>query len=417
MRCRKMAFSDKQMQVLRFPYQSYSALICDGAVRSGKTSVMSLSFFLWAMSRFSGCAFGFCGKSVGSVERNIVTPLLAVRYLQEHFSIRYNRGAHAIIARRGRRENRFYLFGGKDESSYTLIQGVTLAGVLLDEAALMPRSFVEQALARCSVHGAKFWFNCNPENPAHWFYQEWILHPEAHNALHIHFLMEDNPSLSKETRQLYETTYSGVFYRRYVLGEWIPADGLVYPMFEEERHVIRGEPPETEGDYYVSADYGIQNPNVFLLWRRERGAKRWICLKEDYYSGREEHRQLTDGELVDRLNAMLGGVRPKRVILDPSAASLKAELQRRGYHVQNARNEVLDGISDVCSMLKLGGLAFMACCERTVKEFGAYLWDGDAVDRGQDAPMKESDHAMDACRYFVRTMRLLKRADRGGEPH
>lgn len=114
---------------------------------------------------------------------------------------------------------------------------------------------------------------------------------------------------------------------------------------------------------------------------------------------------------------MLGGVRPKRVILDPSAASLKAELQRRGYHVQNARNEVLDGISDVCSMLKLGGLAFMACCERTIREFGTYLWDGGAVDRGQDAPMKESDHAMDACRYFVRTMRLLKRTGRGGESH
>lgn len=164
-----MGFSEKQREILRFPYRDYDALICDGAVRSGKTSVMSLSFFLWAMGRFNGCAFALCGKSVGAVERNIVTPLLAVQYLRQNFTISYSRSGHVITARRGVRENRFYLFGGKDESSYTLIQGITLAGVLLDEVALMPRSFVEQAMARCSVTGAKLWFNCNPEGPQHWF--------------------------------------------------------------------------------------------------------------------------------------------------------------------------------------------------------------------------------------------------------
>ena len=163
-----MGFSEKQRQILRFPYSPYEALICDGAVRSGKTSVMSLSFLLWAMGAFSGCAFAICGKSVGRAERNIIAPLLSVRYLQENFDLRYNRGEHVLTVRRGGTENRFYLFGGKDGSSYTLIQGVTLAGVLLDEVALMPRSFVEQALARCSVEGARFWFNCNPENPMHW---------------------------------------------------------------------------------------------------------------------------------------------------------------------------------------------------------------------------------------------------------
>lgn len=154
-----MAFSEKQRQIMRFPYTKFEALICDGAVRSGKTSIMSLSFFLWAMGNFNNCAFAFCGKSVGAVERNIVTPLLSIRYLVDNFSVHYNRSDHVIIARRGKRENRIYLFGGKDESSYTLIQGITLAGVLLDEVALMPRSFVEQALARCSVEGARFWFN------------------------------------------------------------------------------------------------------------------------------------------------------------------------------------------------------------------------------------------------------------------
>ena len=212
-------FSEKQMRVLRWPYREPEkrALICDGAVRSGKTSVMSLSFLLWAMGRFDGCAFAICGKSVGSAERNIITPLLSVRYLQDHFSLRYSRGEHLLTVRRGSRENRFYLFGGKDESSYTLIQGITLAGVLLDEVALMPRSFVEQALARCSVAGARLWFNCNPDVPTHWFRQEWILKLRAKNATHLHFTMDDNPGLSEETRAMYRSLYAGVFKRRWLI--------------------------------------------------------------------------------------------------------------------------------------------------------------------------------------------------------
>ena len=177
----------------------YDALICDGAVRSGKTSIMTVSFFMWAMNNFNNCAFAFCGKSVGAVERNIITPFLGIK--KERFFAQYNRGEHVLIGRKGERENRFYLFGGRDESSYTLIQGVTLAGVMLDEVALMPRSFVEQALARCSVKGAKLWFNCNPENPLHWFRQEWILKAQERNALHLHFLMDDNPGLDDATRQ------------------------------------------------------------------------------------------------------------------------------------------------------------------------------------------------------------------------
>lgn len=222
--------------------------------------------------------------------------------------------------------------------------------------------------------------------------------------------MTDNPALSEETLARYQSMYSGVFYDRYVRGLWVAADGLVYPMFDPARHVIRGEVPETEGDYYVSSDYGIQNPNVFLLWRRERGTKRWICLRENYYSGREERRQLTDSELVDRLDAMLDGIRPKRVIIDPSAASMKAALRRRGYHTRDANNAVLDGISDVCSLLGTKHLAFMECCEKTIGEFCAYLWDAKALAHGEDAPLKEHDHSMDAVRYFAKTLRLVRKA-------
>ena len=301
-----MGFSEKQRQVLRFPYTRYDALICDGSVRSGKTSVMSLSFFLWAMSSFDRCAFAFCGKSVGAVERNIVTPLLGVRYLQDHFLLRYNRGDHVILATRGNRENRFYLFGGKDESSAALIQGVTLAGVLLDEVALMPRSFVEQALARCSVAGSKLWFNCNPEGPEHWFRKEWIQKPQEHNALHLHFTMGDNPALDDATRERYKTMYSGVFYQRFVLGKWVMSEGLIYDMFDEKKHVVdtrklaEDYAEQTGYDFwtqerYVSCDYGTQNPTAFLLWNKAADG-RWYCRKEYYYSGREKGRQKTDQE-------------------------------------------------------------------------------------------------------------------------
>ncbi len=400
--------SPKQKKILAFPYSRFSALICDGAVRSGKTSLMTVAFVDWAMREFSGQRFGICGKTVGSATENIIKPYIVRSYARERYTMKWRRSDKLLEVKRGAVTNWFEVFGGKDESSYMLIQGRTLAGVLLDEVVLMPQSFVEQALARCSVNGAKLWFSCNPGNPSHWFKKNWIDRHNEHNALYLHFSMEDNPGLSEETLKLYQSMYEGVFYQRYVLGQWVPAEGLVYPMFSKERHVLHDE-PVTEGDYYVSSDFGIQNATVFLLWRREVNSKRWICLDEYYYSGRDERRQKTVSELVDGLEEMLNGRKIKRVFVDPSAAPLKVELRRRGYHTQDARNEVLDGISDVCSLLKDGNLAFMDRCENTIDEFEGYLWDEQAADAGIDQPLKENDHCMDALRYFARTMRLVRR--------
>lgn len=195
------------------------AVICDGAVRSGKTMSMSLGFVFWASARFSGGTFAMCGKTVTSLRRNVITPLLAMLgdlgfVCEEKISRSF------IDITFLDKTNRFYLFGGRDESSAALIQGITLSGVFLDEVALMPRSFVEQALARCSVNGSKMWFNCNPDNPAHWFYCEWIKKAKEKNALYIHFTMDDNPSLSEKVKNRYKKLYSGAFYERFVLGKW-----------------------------------------------------------------------------------------------------------------------------------------------------------------------------------------------------
>lgn len=237
--------SPKQQKILAFPYSKYDALICDGAVRSGKTSIMMWAFVRWAMENFSGQRFGVCGRTVDSCTKNIIVPFTAMSLAKERYLIRWRRGDKVMEVRRGVVTNYFEVFGGKDEASYTLIQGRTLAGVLLDEVVLMPRSFVEQALARCSVDGARLWFSCNPGSPHHWFYQEWIKRSRERNALYLHFEMTDNPGLSKRTLERYENMYAGIFYDRYVRGLWVAAEGIVYKDFanDTEKYLI-GDPLE-----------------------------------------------------------------------------------------------------------------------------------------------------------------------------
>nr|UYL83170.1 MAG: terminase large subunit [Caudoviricetes sp.] len=409
-------FSEKQMRVLRWPYREPEkrAIICDGAVRSGKTSVMSLSFLLWAMGRFDGCAFAICGKSVGSAERNIITPLLAVRYLQDHFSLRYSRGEHLLTVRRGDRENRFYLFGGKDESSYTLIQGITLAGVLLDEVALMPRSFVEQALARCSVEGAKLWFNCNPDVPTHWFRQEWILKLQAKNATHLHFTMDDNPSLSEETRAMYRSLYAGVFKRRYIDGEWTAGDGLIYDMFDPDANTY-DDSARPKGLPYIAArhiacDYGTANPTVFLDIYDD-GETVWVD-REYRWDSRDPDatglRQKTDGEYADDMERFLGPDVQFHcpVIADPSAASFIQELRRRGLYVIAGDNDVIDGIRRVSQLFARRRLmVHRERCRGLIGELQSYAWDTKAAQNlGVERPVKQQDHGPDALRYYVNTV-------------
>lgn len=398
-----MGFSEKQREILRFPYRpQYEALICDGAVRSGKTSVMSLSFFLWGMANFDGRSFALCGKSVGAVERNIVTPLLSIVYLKQNFSIRYNRADHVIVAKRGKRENRFYLFGGKDESSAALIQGITLAGVLLDEVALMPRSFVEQALARCSVSGAKLWFNCNPEGPEHWFRKEWILKAAHHKALHLHFTMDDNPALDDATRERYRTMYSGVFYERFVLGNWVMSEGLVYDMFDTTENEYRQEnaPPSLQfsGTRTIACDYGTSNPTVFLDIYDYND--KFYVDREYRWDSREEGRQKTDEEYADDLQDFMGKTQCT-IIVDPSAASFIAALRRRGLYVLAADNDVLSGIRKTSSLIKQRRLLINANCSPLLGEMGTYLWDKKNGPNGEDRVVKERDHGPDALRYFV----------------
>ncbi len=403
-------FSKKQRKVLNWwtkdsPVKDYDGIIADGAIRSGKTVSMSLSFVLWAMCSFNGQNFAMCGKTIGSFRRNVLF-WLKLMLRSRGYRVTDHRADNLVVISRGSVENYFYIFGGKDERSQDLIQGITLAGVFFDEVALMPESFVNQATGRCSVDGSKYWFNCNPDGPYHWFKQNWIDKRKEKHLLYLHFTMDDNLSLSEKVKARYRSMYTGVFYRRYILGLWAMAEGIIYDMFSEERHVAD---PETisdlllDGNRYVSCDYGTQNATVFLLWNQGTDDI-WYCTREYYYSGREKGQQKTDAEYADDLESWLSGTDINAVIVDPAAASFIAELTKRGYRVIKAKNDVADGIRLVATKLNLLKIVFSNICQNTIKEFASYIWDAKAAEHGEDKPVKQYDHAMDAVRYFVYTI-------------
>ena len=400
-------FSLKQKKVLTWwlpdsPVCKMDGIIADGSIRSGKTVSMALSFVMWAMENFTEQNFAMCGKTIGSFRRNVLL-VLKLMLRSRGYKLKDHRADNMVSIQFGGKENYFYIFGGKDERSQDLIQGITLAGVLFDEVALMPESFVNQATGRCSVTGSKFWFNCNPDGPFHWFKTNWIDRAKEKGLLYLHFTMDDNLSLSDHIKQRYASLYTGVFFQRYILGLWVVAEGIIYDMFSLERHTAADLESTAPVKYYVSCDYGTQNATVFLLWQSGPDGK-WFCADEYYYSGRDEITQKTDNEYADDLERFIAGKPIEAVIIDPSAASFIALLRRRGFRITKARNDVLDGIRFVGTLLNLGQIIFSTKCKNTIQEFGSYIWDTKACERGEDKPIKQHDHAMDAVRYFCYTI-------------
>lgn len=406
-------FSLKQKKVLTWwirssPVKDMDGVIADGAIRSGKTISMCLSYAFWAMETFNGQSFGMCGKTIGSFRRNVLF-WLKLMLKSRGYKVIDHRADNLVIVSKGSTTNYFYIFGGKDERSQDLIQGITLAGCFFDEVALMPESFVNQATGRCSVEGSKFWFNCNPDGPYHWFKVNWIDKQIEKNLLYLHFTMDDNLSLAEKIKARYRSMYSGVFFDRYIRGLWAIAEGVIYDMFSKEEHIVDVKELVASGsikfigEKYVSCDYGTQNPTSFLLWEKASNLN-WYCTKEYYYSGREEGTQKTDLEYANDLIEWLEDITIKFIIVDPSAASFIAQLKKLGIKVRKANNSVLDGIRLVATLLNSNKIFFDISCDNTIKEFGSYAWDKKAADNGEDKPIKEHDHAMDAVRYFCNTM-------------
>lgn len=402
-------FSQKQLKVLKWwqddsPHKNKDGLICDGSVRAGKTVVMSLSFVMWAMETFGDENLGMAGKTIGSFRRNVFKPLK--RMLQSRgYNVKEYRSENMFTVTRNGIVNYFYIFGGKDEASQDLIQGITLAGMFFDEVALMPQSFVNQATARCSVDGAKFWFNCNPAGPYHWFKLEYLDQLEDKNMLHLHFTMDDNLSLSEGIKERYKRMYKGVFFQRFILGLWVLAEGVIYDMFDKELHVVKTE-HRNYTKYYVSVDYGTQNPTTFGLWGFFNGV--WYKVKEYHYDGRKNSKQKTDEEYCEDMKEFIGNLSVIKIIVDPSAASFITALKRYKLPVKEADNAVLDGIRNVANALVNGLIKYNDCCVETFREYSSYIWDEKAANRGEDVPVKQNDHQLDGDRYFVNTVLMKK---------
>jgi PBSX family phage terminase large subunit len=406
-------FSDKQIKTLTWwmpdtsSVADYDAIICEGSVRAGKTLALSLSFVFWAMETFNGENLAMAGKTISSLRRNVITPLK--RMLKSRgYKVYEHIGANSMTVRFNGRTNEFYFFGGRDERSQADIQGITLAGMLFDEIALMPESFVNQATARCSVGGAKYWMNCNPEGPYHWFKLQWLDQAEQKRAFVMHWTMDDNLSLSERVKERLRNLYTGMFYQRFILGLWVAAQGAIYDMWDERENTFddASMPPglKNSSARYVGIDYGTQNATVFLDVYDD-GSTLWV-VDEYYYSGRAKGLQKEDSAYADDLDAFTAkGERPRFVIIDPSAASFKATLKHRGYRLKDADNEVVEGIRVVSTMIAKRRLkVHRNNCPNLLTERSAYVWDEKAANRGEEKPVKQADHALDALRYVVKTM-------------
>ena len=374
---------------------------------------MGLSFILWSMQKSSDINYAICGKTVASTRRNIIEPLIEM-LKQRKFKVIDRKIEGKLIVIKNNNKNTYYIFGGKDEGSASLIQGITLGGVLFDEVALMPRSFVEQAMARCSVDGSKYWFNCNPEGPQHWFYVEHILKWKERKYIRIHFCLEDNPSLSKERIDNYKSLYTGIFYKRFILGEWAFANGIVYDMVTDENFYYNSNRESAvpikiiENDIkpYYGVDFGTANPQVYLeVYKYVDYAKKEMCFyveNEYYWNSRKKLMQKTPDEYVSDFNNWCKEF--SCLIIDPSATPLKAAHRKYGHNVINAKNNVEEGIIGLSTlfankMIKIN----KDNCPNLCAELGLYRWNEKKLNNGVEEVLKENDHCCDALRYAIMT--------------
>ena len=381
-------FSKKQRKVLNWwcsssPVRDCNGIIADGAIRSGKSVAMSLGFVIWAMSEFSACNFAMCGKTIGSFRRNVLS-WLKLMLRSRGYSVAEQRTENLVIVRRGSIENYFYVFGGKDERSQDLIQGITLAGVFFDEVALMPESFVNQATGRCSVDGSKFWFNCNPGSPAHWFKTGWIDKRADKRLLYLHFTMDDNLSLTEAVKERYRGMYTGVFFKRYILGEWKSADGVIYRQFADEpERFILDEVPQDIIIGTMGLDFGGNgSAHAGCLVGITRGYRSIVVLDEYYRKEIIDPGTLTDDVcgFVQRAQAQC---RAASIWCDSAETTLikgiRTEVfaRRIPVEVRNARKgEIIDRIR-LCDMLMSQGRFFiMRRCRHTIAALSEAVWDG-----------------------------------------
>ena len=392
-------FSKKQQRLLYWwadgsPYKDCDIMIADGSIRSGKTIACICSFLIWSQNEFSGQNFIIAGKTISSLKKNVISPMMGI-LMAWGWDYKYNRSENYIEIG----ENMYYMYDANNQASQDKLQGLTAAGAYADEVGLFPQNFIDQMIGRCSIDGAKIFMNCNPESPGHYIKTDFIDMAEEKNIYLLHFTMDDNLTLSEKVKERYKKMFTGVFYKRFILGIWCIAEGLVYPNFDRDKHVIKEY--DSRGRYYVSIDYGTANPTSMGLWCLNGSAA--VRMREYYFDSRREHYQKTDEEYYTELEKLAGDLNITSIIVDPSAASFIACIRKHGrFNVMQADNAVIDGIRTVATLLNDGRLKFHESCVDSIREFGVYAWDEKSIDK--DAVIKENDHAMDDIRYFCYTI-------------
>lgn len=398
------ALSKKQERFLLEPLRRINLL--EGSIRSGKTWISLVDWAMWVRQRPKTELFMMVGKTRESLQFN------CLNLLEDLTGGEFKATAKANVGWLYGHEVR--LLGANDEKATSKIKGSTLAGAYIDELAEIPESFYKMTLGRLSVDGAILLATTNPESPSNYVYTD-IICDDGLDARVTKFLLEDNPFLPRSYIENIKREYTGVFYKRYIEGEWAIAEGLVYPHYD---NTVPTEPRQYSR-YCVSMDYGTMNPTAMILWGK-RGLT-WYAVNEYYYSGRETNNPLTDEQYYDALLQLCADlpqlkqprsamVEKPTLIIDPSAASFIAVVNRhKQFKVRKADNEVVDGIRRTASALKNRRILFNDCCVNTISEFGEYAWDDRAT---EDTVIKEHDHAMDAVRYFVMTERIYNDKER-----
>lgn len=387
-----MIYTKKQRQLLELWKQKNLCRInlLEGSVSSGKTWVSLVLWGFWVATMPADKLYLMCGKSLTTLKRNCLIPLEEL-FGRSNFQFSTSAKEAYLFGRR------ILLEGANDARSESKIRGLTLQGAYCDELTLFPRDFFVMLLSRLRVPGAKLIATTNPDSPEHWLKKEYIDRRTELDMLVVRFLLDDNTTLDPQYVAAVKAEYTGVFYNRFIGGEWCLAEGIVYPQFDRTQHVRQLEEPQ--GKWYISVDYGTLNAFSAGLWCYDGNTA--YRVSEWYYSGREQRRQLTNAQYLKHIQALAEGKKIESVIVDPSAASFITELQQAGFTVRKGRNDVVDGIRRVSTALQQGKLLFSPDCRDCIREFSLYRWDEKAA---EDRPIKENDHAMDDVRYFVSTI-------------
>lgn len=380
-------FSVKQRKVLSWwcptsPVKHYNGIIADGSIRAGKTLSMSLGFVFWAMETFDGQNFAMCGKTIGSLRRNVIF-WLKLMLRSRGYTVQDRRTDNLLIIRRNGKINYFYLFGGKDERSQDLIQGITLAGLFCDEVALMPESFVEQATGRCSVEGSKWWFNCNPQGPQHWFYKKWIKACRKRGLLYLHFTMDDNLSLSQAIKERYKLQYVGVFFQRYILGLWVVAEGAIYRYFAENKAQFFIDTKTEDGNRKLDYDYiqigfdpgKSKSAHAIVACGIKRGKKLTALM-----SRRKKSAGTTPEDIYIFVEQFIRDVQDKYGSYDKPITAIYVDVAEQtlinGLRarlniavLQSIKNEIIDRIRATLALMSSGRFYYTDDCDTLEKAF------------------------------------------------